>query len=96
MDKVREKDLYAVLERMNRVVNGRPDTYVPETREFVPGAYRIDGAYGGWRVERIEGVNGTVEGDVLLTGYVSRRALYQAMQAFLRGVEVGRKLDGVR
>ena len=46
--------------------------------------YELDGAYGGWRLEVIR-LNGNVS-DVLGTGYVSKRQLFEAMEHFITGM----------
>ncbi len=57
----------------------------------VPDVYHLDGAYGGYALFRNCSVDDTGEShgvhDVL-GGHLSKRELYERMQAFLRGVEV--------
>jgi hypothetical protein len=50
------------------------------------GCYHLDGAYGGWKLLRIcDDGHGCTE--ALSTGYVSKRELWEAMRAFLDGLE---------
>ena len=92
MQRITQKDLEAVCRRINRTVNGTDD--VPAwvkneegTFRATVGVYVLDGAYGGWSLERIVGESGGVS-DVFRCGHVPKRELYDRMQAFLDGYEV--------
>ena len=50
------------------------------------GNYHLSGAYGGWQVHRMVGEGGGVT-TPLQTGYVSKREVYNAIHAFIRGFE---------
>lgn len=54
------------------------------------GNYHLDSAYGGHKLVRMDNESGGIR-DVLSTGFVSKRELYQAMQSFLRGLEARTK-----
>lgn len=92
-DRITARDLEAVCQRINRMVNGaevdpwtRDESRVPKTRANVD-AYYIDGAYGGVSLFRMVNESGGVS-DVFGCGHMPKRELYDRMQAFLRGLEV--------
>lgn len=50
------------------------------------GCYHLSGAYGGWKLHRINNKHGGVT-EPLHTGYTSKRELWDAMRYFLDGME---------
>jgi hypothetical protein len=50
------------------------------------GNFHIDQAYGGFSLHQMLSEDGAIR-DVFRIGYVSARALYDQMHAFLRGIE---------
>lgn len=95
MQRIRERDLEAVCQRINRTVNGREsEPYERDENGFrqVPDVFVISYAYGGASLHRNCSVDASGEShgvsDVFGCGHVSKRELYERMHAFLRGVEV--------
>ncbi len=97
MNRITLSDLEAVCKRINRTVNGAElqpwekldDGSYPGYRQ-VPGAYVLDGAYGGYALHRNcdIGTDGESHGvSDVFGGHMPKRELYDRMQAFLRGVE---------
>lgn len=58
------------------------------SEEGTTGTFVLDSAYGGWRLEHVLMAGG--HEDAMNTGYVPKRALYDAMHIFLRGIQLGR------
>ena len=53
------------------------------------GNYHLDGAYGGWQIAQMCEGGGTR--NVLHSGYVSKRSLYDLLWAFLMGITAERE-----
>jgi len=79
MTRITERDLNATLARINRAT-GNPETVTG----YTPGQYIISSAYGGHKLEQVCTTGGGVTS--ISSGYVSKRELYQFMQAFLAGL----------
>lgn len=78
--RITEKDLKAVLARINRSVGlGEAPAY------STVGAYTLDWAYGGVRLDRYVNDKGGVE--CITNGYSTKRELYNMMQAYSLGLE---------
>ena len=82
--RITERDLYAAVERLNMAVNGSPN---PDYN--APGTYFLQGAYGGWQVQRTV-MNGRGCESVTY-GYVSKPALYELVHAYIRGYETAQR-----
>ena len=86
--RITEKDLQAVVNRINRTM-GTP--LAPYTRDESGkytanvGNYHLSGAYGGWALHQMGNESGGIR-DVLRGGHVPKRDLYNQMHAFLEGV----------
>lgn len=77
--RITRANLEAVVARLNREAH----TEYPSTRPF-----ELSGAYGGFSLHR----QGS---DVLKSGHVPARQLYDMVHAFLDGIEFGRKLETI-
>lgn len=76
--RITESDLYAAVARLNEIVHGEP-----KPAHDAPGAYFLQGAYGGWQLQR----NAT-DGrgcESVTSGYVSKPALYELIYAYRKG-----------
>jgi hypothetical protein len=80
MKRITEKDLQAVVDRINRTT-GSPMKWGDV------GNYQLDGAYGGWRLVRVVNKSGGVTD--ITSGYRSKRDVYDLMHSWLRGWEAG-------
>lgn len=89
-----------MLEQLCRVVNSHTDlgpNPLLWTRDdagnnvATVGAFYIDGAYGGVSLVQIMNEDGGVR-DVLGSGHVTKRELYDRIQAYLRGVDDARRM----
>jgi hypothetical protein len=75
--RITESDLYAAVRRLNDTA-GMP--HEPNT----PGAYCLQGAYGGWKLQRVHPSGGC---ESVTSGYVSKPALYDLIHAVITGYE---------
>lgn len=89
MNRVTEKELEAIVGRINRMT-GSPDTAYtrqPEGRMKANiGNYHLSYAYGGVQLVRMTNEGGGVS-NVLGTGHVPKRELAGLMYAFINGLD---------
>ena len=92
MNTITKANLQAVVDRINRLTNSPIEPYtrtgeVPNQRYSANiGNYHLSGAYGGYALHRMETDGGGVR-DVLGIGHISKRALYDSMFAFIKGMD---------
>jgi len=89
MNRITEKDLQAVCDRINRVT-GNPLAAYARTETGCKanvGNYHLSHAYGGVELQRMHNDGGGVT-TPLHTGHVPKRELYNAMHAFLAGINL--------
>jgi len=84
------KDLESLVTRINKVTDSPLTPYTKHADgSFTPngGNYHLDGAYGGYQLQRMcrDGSTGTE--NVLRTGHLSKPELYRLMSAFCAGLE---------
>jgi len=92
MQRVTKKDLEMVMARINKVT-GNPETVYTRkdgTYQANPGCYHLSWAYGGVCLEQMSNEGGGVR-TILHTGYTTKSRLMEAMQAYLKGLEEGKK-----
>jgi hypothetical protein len=93
MPRIAQHDLQARVNRINRTLGLPEDPYQAERGpngelQGNPGTFKMDGAYGGWALNRMARDGGTGESCVLTRG--SARDLYDRMGAFLDGIDAAR------
>ena len=71
-------DLNTAVRILNQLVMARENKY---------GAYCLQGAYGGWQLQRIVNTSGGVS--AVTTGYRSKRELLDLIHAYTEGVRAG-------
>jgi hypothetical protein len=85
------RDLEPAVTRLNRLTNSPQGAYSPaangEWRANI-GCYYLHQAYGGVCLHRMVGEAGGCT-DVLGSGHVTKRDLYQRLHAYIRGIEEG-------
>lgn len=93
MTTVTKAHLQALVDRLNRLTDSPAEPYKLVEGKYEPqaGCYHIEGAYGGWKLARMCAGGGSA--DVLPTGFVSRRSLYDSIYIYLRGIDDGIKLS---
>lgn len=82
-------DLNYVIDRINVVTKNplTPFKRVHKKASLVAciGNYHLDSAYGGHRLVQTTNEGGGIR--VIIGGFVSKREIYERMQAFLKGIE---------
>ena len=88
MRRITIKDLEYTVDILNVITNSPTEPWTKgkdgKLRANV-GNYHLSGAYGGWKLERMDNESGGVS-DVLHTGYVSKRELHNAIKSFQCGI----------
>jgi len=87
MDRINQKDLEILADRINEVTKSPKDPWTRangKTKANI-GNYHIDGAYGGWKLVRMVNTGGAIS--EVTYGFVPKRELYNLMHAFLGGLE---------
>jgi len=85
MSRITEKDLQAIVNRINRITNSPAEPYINGKAQI--GNYHISHAYGGVALHRMHNENGGVSSP-LSTGHIPKRELAALMYAFINGIEV--------
>jgi hypothetical protein len=95
MTRITNKDLKAVVDRINKITGSPEKPYRVEdtvghfqTRANI-GNYHLSYAYGGVCLERMCNESGGVT-TPLGCGHIPKRDLYNAMQAYMKGLEESR------
>ena len=83
MDRIRERDLEALCQRINDIT-GAPAS----VRQ--PGHYYVDMAYGGYKLVMTTNEFGGIR--AITSGYTTKRALYGQMLAYIAGLQSNKKL----
>jgi len=84
MNRVTEKQLQAVVDRLNRITGSPLEPYVG--REAQIGNYHLSHAYGGVCLHRMYNEGGGVTSP-LSTGHIPKRELLGLLHAFINGIE---------
>lgn len=89
MKRVTQKDLEAIVKRINLITNSPETSYTKDASGKYTaniGNYHLDGAYGGYALHRMVSEGGAIE-DVLSVGHVSKPELQRLMFAFIAGLQ---------
>ncbi len=91
MERITDKNLEAVVARINAVTNSPATAYTRTADKFEAniGNYHLSHAYGGVSLHKMVGKGGGVT-DVFGRGHMPKRELYDLMHAFLRGYDVAK------
>jgi len=84
MNRVTEKQLQAVVDRLNRITGSPAAPYIG--REAQIGNYHLSHAYGGVCLHRMYNENGGVSSP-LSTGHITKRELLGLLHAYISGIE---------
>ncbi len=83
------KMLESVVHRIN-VKTKSPLTYAINIGSGIfcsnVGHYHLDGAYGGWKLSRVDNDKGGTR-DISNGGYITKRELFNQLQIFLTAIE---------
>jgi len=85
MNRVTEKQLEAIVDRINRITGSPPAPYIDGKAQI--GNYHLSHAYGGVCLHRMYNAGGGVTSP-LSTGHIPKRELAGLMYAFINGLEV--------
>jgi hypothetical protein len=85
------KNLQAVVDRINKATGSPVEQYTKANGKLVAniGNYHLSGAYGGYALYRMVNASGGIR-DISDSGYMTKRALYDLMHAYLAGYEAGK------
>lgn len=83
MNRITEKQLQAVVDRLNRITNSPMQPYVDGKAQ--PRNYHLSHAYGGVCLHRMGNENGGVSSP-LSTGHITKRELLNLMHAYISGL----------
>ena len=86
--RVTYRDLEAVCNRINDMTGSPKASWTKQAdgkHKSNIGNYHLSGAYGGYALHRMVSDGGGVE-DVLRSGHVPKRELYERMHAFIEGL----------
>jgi hypothetical protein len=86
-----QRDLEPAVARLNRLTSSPLTPYTRAANgEFRAniGNYYLDQAYGGVCLQRMVNGGGGCS-DVLMSGHIPKRELYQRLHAYIRGIEEG-------
>lgn len=86
--RINEKDLKAVIERLNIITNKPVSEYTKWDGKYQAniGNYHLDCAYGGYALQQFTNVNGGVRD--IFGGHFTKRELYDRIHAYLSGIEL--------
>lgn len=88
-EKMTRAKVDARIDYLNRLTGSPTEPYTkgPDGRYVAnPGNFHLEGAYGGHKLARMAGLNGCSQ-DPLNTGFVSLRAVYDAIDCYIRALE---------
>ena len=85
------KNLQAVVDRINKATGSPVKPYTEVNDKLIAniGNYHLSSAYGGYKLHRMCTLGGGIR-DISNSGYMSKRALYDIMHAYLAGYEAGK------
>jgi hypothetical protein len=85
------KNLQAVVDRINTTTGSPVEQYTKANGKLLAniGNYHLSGAYGGYALYRMVNASGGIR-DISNSGYMTKRALYDILHAYLAGYEAGK------
>ena len=89
MERITQKDLENLVERINKVTNSpmTPYTRSPDGLAANINNYYLDYAYGGVKLVQMVNKHGGIT-EISRNGHGTKRELYNWMQAFLTGTQL--------
>jgi hypothetical protein len=87
MNRITEKELQAIVDRLNNIMDKPRTTYLKTGDKYISqiGNYHLSFAYGGVALHQIVNDKGGVR-DVLGTGHVTKRELAGRMYSYVAGL----------
>lgn len=90
MKQITNRDLEALIRLINKATNSPMNTW--ESAEWQVGNFHLDCAMGGVSLGRVASKEGAISRP-LIEGYVTKRALYDLLQAFLKGLTLKSEVE---
>ena len=87
MDRVTMKDLEYLVSEINRLTGSPAEPYTKTEDGYVKnvGNFHLDGAYGGWQLQRMANLDGGTS-QPLGGGYHTKRELAALLRAYINGM----------
>jgi hypothetical protein len=87
MDRVTMKDLEYLVSEINRLTGSPTEPYTKTESGYKAniGNFHLDGAYGGWQLQRMENLDGGTS-QPLGDGFYSKRELATRLKMFINGL----------
>ena len=82
------KNLQAVVDRINHATGSPVEQYSKDDGANI-GNYHLSSAYGGYALYRMVNASGGIT-DISDSGYMTKRALYNILHAYLAGYEAAK------
>lgn len=89
MNRITEKHLQAIIDRLNRITGSPAAPYVDGKAQI--GNYHLSHAYGGVCLHRMHNDGGGVSSP-LSTGHVTKRELAGLLHAFIAGINTSEEV----
>lgn len=88
MNRITDKDLQAVVNRINLILKTPETPYLKVGDKFIAqiGCFHLSHAYSGVALHQMQNRSGGVKD--IFYGHMPKRELYGKMQAFIKGIEV--------
>jgi hypothetical protein len=85
------KNLQSVVDRINTTTGSPVEQYTKVNGKLLAniGNYHLSGAYSGYALYRMVNASGGIR-DISDSGYMTKRALYDLMHAYLAGYEAAK------
>lgn len=90
MNRITEKHLQAIVDRLNRITGSPAAPYVDGKAQI--GNYHLSHAYGGVCLHRMHNDGGGVSSP-LSTGHVTKRELAGLLHAFIAGINTSEEVQ---
>jgi hypothetical protein len=89
MNRITEKQLQSVVDRLNRITGSPLEPYAKVDDKYVAqiGCYHLSHAYGGVCLHRMHNESGGVSSP-LSTGHITKRELLGLIHAYINGIEL--------
>lgn len=88
MQRITDKQLQAIVDRLNRVTGSPAAPYIDGKAQI--GNFHLSHAYGGVCLHRMHNEGGGVSSP-LSTGHITKRELADLLYAFLAGIQFARE-----
>ena len=88
MNRITEKQLQAVVDRLNRITGSPAAPYIDGKAQI--GCYHLSHAYGGVCLHRTHNEGGGVSSP-LSTGHIPKRELMGLLHAFIAGIDTAQQ-----